>query len=373
MKTIADFPLAGKRVLIRVDFNVPLTKEGNVADLTRIKSALPTIEYALSHKAHVVLLSHLGRPDGKVVPSLSLAPCAKALSDLLHQKVELVKEGAPKTSLALLENLRFHPGEEDVAKEPSFVRYLASLGDICINDAFGTAHRSHASTAEIARFFPQARGIGFLVEKELNALLPLLKNPIRPFFLILGGAKISSKAGLIANLLDKVDALFVGGAMSIPFLDASSPDRAVAQKIMAGAKKAIHLPVDRVVASALQERAPHQTLSAKEAIPAGLQQVDIGMKTIDEWKPLLAKAKTIFWNGPLGAFEFPPFDAATKELAFFLTTLDAKVIVGGGDSAAAVTKWGLEKKFYHLSTGGGATLELLEFGHLPGIDAFSCP
>jgi phosphoglycerate kinase len=360
--TLKDIPLKGKRVLMRVDFNVPLNKDGSIADDSRIKAALPSIRYVLSHGGSLVLMSHLGRPKG-VDPTLSLKVCADRLSELLGEPVAFGDESG---KVRLLENLRFHPEEEKPTE--SFVVGLAKLGDVYVNDAFGTAHRKHASTYEIAKYFPGKAVAGFLMEKEVEALGTLLKNPKRPFYAVLGGAKISSKIGLVEALLDKVDGLFLGGAMAFTFLKAKGweigkslfePEFVEKAKGMLSNPK-IHLPTD--------------VMGDDGKIYAGNvsgQGMDVGPKTIEEWGKALGRATTVFWNGPLGVFEKAGFEKGTKEMAELLARSGAKVIVGGGDSVAAIQQMGLGDKFYHLSTGGGAALEFLEYGHLPGIDALS--
>jgi phosphoglycerate kinase len=316
--TLRDLPLKGKRVLMRVDFNVPMEGE-HITDDTRIQAALPSIRYVLDHGGSLVLMSHLGKGGA------SLAPCAERLSELLGRPVEL---GEKKGPIVLLENLRNHPEEEK--GDPTFAQKLARLGDCYVNDAFGTAHRSHASTVTITQFFPKASAMGFLMEKEIEKLSMVLSHPKRPFYAIIGGAKISEKLGMVRKLLEKVDGLFLG--REIPGLD----------------NPKIHWPLDWV----------------------GDKQ-DIGPKTIDDWKKKLQDAATVFWNGPLGVFEKKEFARGTQEIAKALAKSKATVVVGGGDSVAAIRQMGLASQFDHLSTGGGASLEFLEFGHLPGIDALS--
>lgn len=391
--TLRDLPLEGERVLMRVDFNVPLSRDGSISDDSRITAALPSIQYALEQGASLILMSHMGRPNGNVDPKYTMAPCAKRLSDLLQIPVELAPDsvGSETKQMAkslkpgqvlMLENLRFHIGEEEPEKEPDFAKNLASLGTVYVNDAFGTAHRAHSSTALIAKYFPGKAAAGFLMEKELEYLMPLLQHPKRPFCAIIGGAKVSSKAGVIANLLKEVDALFIGGGMTYTFLKAQGieigsslfdeKDLPTAKKILTSplAHK-IHFPVDQVIASSFSNDAPRQTTPISKGIPNGWQGMDIGPQTVQDWTHLLMKAATVFWNGPLGVFEMPNFAAGTRGIAQMLSESPAKVVVGGGDSVAAVQQMGIGSKFDHLSTGGGASLEFLEYGHLPGIDALS--
>lgn len=354
--TVRDLPVQGKRVLVRVDFNVPM-ENGQITDDSRIKAALPTIEYLLQHGASIVLMSHLGRPEGKYNPALSLAPCAKRLSELLKQPVTMTKGGR----IVLLENLRFHKEEEE--GDVAFAKELSSLGSLYVNDAFGTAHRAHASTAVITQFFPGKAAMGLLMEKEINMLTSLLQKPKRPFYAIIGGAKISTKMGVMKKLLELVDGLFIGGAMALPFFQKGGIPELQSPKI--------HLPVDIVIADAFANNANQKIIDPKHGIPDGWQGMGIGPKTVELWSQEFKKASTIFWNGPLSVFEMPNFAAGTQKIALALSEMKATVVVGGGDSIAAIEQMGLSKKFTHLSTGGGASLEFLEFGHLPGIDALS--
>lgn len=376
---------------MRVDFNVPLNPDGSIADDSRIQASLPSIRYILEHHASVlILMSHLGRPKGKPNDKESLAPCAKRLSEFLKLPVAMATDcvgpsvlsliaHAPPGSVILLENLRFHLGEENPEQEPGFVEKLASLGDLYVNDAFGTAHRAHASTTKIAAHFPNRSAMGFLIEKELRYLEPLLYHPKRPFHAILGGAKVSSKAGVLKNLLAKLDALYIGGGMAFPFLKALSipignsiceqQDVVTAQEILLEAQKKslpIHFPIDIV---ARNEGKKPSVFT--DGVPERWAGMDIGPNTVEAWKKLLSKAATVFWNGPVGVFEQPPFDQGTRAIASFLAESPVEVIVGGGDSVSAIQGLGLGNRFTHLSTGGGASLEFLELGHLPGIDALS--
>lgn len=387
--TITDLKLNGKKVLLRVDFNVPLDSEGMIADDSRIKAALPTIKYILDHGASVIVMSHLGRPKG-VDSLLSLKVCAERLAKLLHipvlmapdcvgAEVETMVHKMPQGSVLMLENLRFHKGEEQPEDEVEFVQNLARLGDVYVNDAFGTAHRAHASTAMIAKYFPGKAAAGFLMQDELNHLIPLLHEPKRPFYAIIGGAKISTKAGVIHNLLDRVDGLFLGGAMAYTFLQAKGIKvgaSLVDEREINAAKEIlqhpnVYLPLDFIVADAFSESANIKHVLASEGFDSPWQGMDIGSKTIQDWKQKLQGAETVFWNGPLGVYEMDKFFVGTKEIALFLATLKKTVVVGGGDSIAAIEKLQITDQFTHLSTGGGASLELLEYGHLPGIDALS--
>lgn len=377
---VQDLPLGGKRVLLRVDFNVPLTKEGKISDDARIRASLPTIEYLLGQKARVILLSHLGRPEGKKEEKYTLKPCAKRLSELLKKPVAFASdcvgeiaeksvEALPEGGLLLLENVRFHAEEE--TGDRNFAKKIASLGDFYINDAFGTAHRAHATTATIATYFPGKKGAGFLLQKEIEFLGHALLEPKRPFYALVGGAKVSSKLGILQALVKKADSVFVGGAMAYTFLKAQGiaiGDSLVENGLLDEAIKLLKtgkilLPSDHIVTDKTQVK------TVKAAIPAGFQGVDIGPLTIEEWRQKLKDAKTIFWNGPLGIFEDPCFAEGTRQMALVLAQSAALTIIGGGDSVAAIESQGLGSKISHLSTGGGASLEFIEKGSLPGIEA----
>ncbi len=393
--SVRDLPLKGRRALIRVDFNVPLSSEGTISDDTRIQAALPTIRYCLEKGASIILMSHLGRPNGKRSAKDSLTPCAERLSELLETPVTMLPdcigpEIEQKTAnlqpgqVVLLENLRFHLGEEHPESDPTFPASLAKLGDLYINDAFGTAHRAHASTCLIAQFFPHKAAMGFLMEKEILALGSLLQKPKRPYYAILGGAKVSTKIGVIKNLLPKIDALFIGGAMAYTFLHVKglymgsslidSEELPVAKDLLIEAenkKIPLYLPLDLVVAEHFHNDSPSQIVTVEEGVPSGWQGMGIGPQTVDAWSRTLKKASTIFWNGPLSVFEMPQFAYGTFAIAKTLAEIPATVIVGGGDSVAAIQQAGLADQFDHLSTGGGASLEFIELGHLPGIDSLS--
>ena len=386
-KTIQDIDVSGKRVLVRVDFNVPLAEDGTVSDDKRIVAALPTIRYLLEHNAKVILCSHLGRPKGQVNPKYSLAPVGARLSELLPDtKIwfaeDTVGESA-KTAIddmkdgeiVLLENVRFYPEEEK--NDPEFAKKLASLADIFVSDAFGTVHRAHASTAGVAAYLPAVAG--FLIGKELGVMGEALDNPKRPFVAILGGAKVADKIGVIKNLLGKCDSLIIGGGMAYTFLkaqgygigtsllDAESID--LAKDIMAEAKaKNVNflLPIDTVVATEFDANAEHKVVPSTE-IPDGWMGMDIGPKTAELFKKTIVEAATVVWNGPMGVFEFPAFAEGTKKVAEACAECAGTTIIGGGDSASAVKKLGFADKMTHISTGGGASLEFLEGLELPGI------
>lgn len=393
--SLEDLDIQGKKVLMRVDFNVPLDTLGNITDDSRIVATLPSIRYILQEGGSLILMSHLGRPKGKKETSLSLFPCAQRLEEFLHLPVtmahdcigldveDLVRDLKPG-QIILLENLRFHQGEEAPSEHPEFVEALAKLGDLYVNDAFGTAHRFHASTAAIAKFFQGNAAAGFLLKKEIQFLGETLKNPIRPFYAIIGGAKISTKMGALKALLGKVDSLLIGGAMAYTFLKAQGIDVGdslyeedqigQAHFLLDESRKRgipLILPCDTLITQTLKQGAPTKVVEIQDGIPKGWEGVDIGPKTLKLFIQEIQKAKTILWNGPLGVFEIEDFAKGTLEFAKAMAHLDATKIVGGGDSLAAVQAADVANQMTHLSTGGGATLEYIEFGTLPGIDALS--
>ncbi|MBS3903503.1 MAG: phosphoglycerate kinase [Anaplasmataceae bacterium] len=382
-----------KRVLVRVDFNVPLDKQGKITDDTRLKESLPTLRYLLDHGASVVLLSHLGRPKHCVDPTCSLNVCSTRLAELLHHPVLFARDPISTATqiqcqalkpgeVLLLENLRFYAAEETPTSDPEFAKKLASLGDLYVNDAFGTAHRSHSSTALIATYFPKKRAAGLLMQKEVTQLDTLLTSPKRPFFAILGGSKVSSKLGVLQSLLEKINVIFIGGGMAFTFLKTlgmSIGDSIHDPNLESEAKLfldncqqrgiTVWLPEDFMIADHFSADAKTQIVTRQQGIPSGWQGMDIGPLTLTAWQQALSQASTIFWNGPVGVFEFPAFANGTNELARCLASSKAVTVIGGGDSVAAINQLGLADSFTHISTGGGASLEYLEFGKLPGIEA----
>lgn len=391
-KTIDDIQVKGKNVLLRVDFNVPL-QNGEITDDTRIKAALPTIRKLSGDGAKLILCSHLGKPKGQVKEELSLKPVAERLSELLGKEVKFLKddcvvgehakwakENLAEGEIGLLENTRFRPEEEKNGED--FSKELASLADVYVNDAFGTAHRAHASTAGVAAFVNET-AVGYLMEKEIQFLGNAVDDPVRPFAAILGGSKVSSKISVIDSLLEKVDILLIGGGMAYTFAKAqggkigkSLVEEEYLDYALNMIKKAdekgvrLLLPVDTVVAPEIDNEAPFRTVDIM-AIPDQMMGVDIGPRTIAIFRDALKTAKTVIWNGPMGVFEVPNFAAGTKEIAKALAQLDATTIIGGGDSAAAVNQLGYAGKMTHISTGGGASLEFLEGKEMPGVAAIA--
>lgn len=395
LKNLSKEDILNKRVLVRVDFNVPVDDAGNITDDSRIRASLPTIQWLIEKGAKVILMSHFGRPKGKD-PKYSLQKVSTRLASLLKKPVVFIGDSIGKEvesliakmnpgSVLLLENLRFYPAEEKPESDPSFAQKLGSLGDIYINDAFGAAHRAHSSTYSIAKYFPHKAASGFLLEKEIAFLGKTMKNPERPFHAIIGGAKVSTKIGVLKALAKEVDALFIGGAMAytffkaqgIPMGDSLVEDDALQEAIniieaCKENKTSLYLPLDIVAAVEKNDTAAFKTFLIPDGIPPGYQGVDIGDKTIAEWSTLLKKAKTIFWNGPVGVFECKNFAKGTFAIANLLKSLsNVTTIVGGGDSLLAIERAKATSSISHLSTGGGASLEYIEKGTLPGIEALS--
>ena len=387
-KTVKDIDLKNKKVLVRCDFNVPYDENRVITDNRRIVAALPTIKYLLENNCKVILCSHLGRPKGEVKPEFSLDIVAAELSKLLGKEVKLAKDVVGESAMeltsnmkngdvVLLENVRYEAGEEK--NDPELSKKFASMAEIFVNDAFGTAHRAHSSTTGVADYLPAVSG--FLIEKELNFLGTALENPERPFMAILGGKKVSDKIGVIEALLEKVDVLMIGGAMAYTFFKAMGYEVGksiceedkldLAKELMDKAKAKgvkLMLPVDTKLGKEFDANTETMTVKC-DAIPADWEGFDIGEETIKLYSEELKKAKTVVWNGPLGVFELAPFAIGTNEIAKALADVDAVKIIGGGDSASAVEKAGLAEKFTHISTGGGASLEFLEGKKLPGIEA----
>lgn len=388
---IKELGVRGKKVLMRVDFNVPLDPEQKILDATRILAALPSIEYILKQGGSVILMSHLGRPQGEKRDEFSLRPIAKLLEKLLKrpilmapdsigEKVEALATALMPGDVLLLENLRFHLAETEPG-DGAFAKELAELGDCYVNDAFGTAHRKHTSTFTLPALFPGKAAAGFLMEKELRFLEPLLISPRRPFMALIGGAKISTKLGVIQSLVERVDALLIGGAMAFTFLAAKAIPTgsslveeemiSLAQAILERCEERkipLVLPVDFIVAKEMSNDAPFEEV---DEIPPGWMGLDLGTKSIKLFSERISQAATLLWNGPVGVYEFAPFSKGTRELAKCVANSSATTIVGGGDSLAAISSLSLESSISHLSTGGGATLEFIEHGSLPGLEALS--
>jgi len=387
LRKLEEIPVTGKRVFIRADLNVPI-RDGKITDTTRIDEALPAMKWVIANGGHPVIASHLGRPKGKPSAALTLRPVAEYLADVLHVKVALAEDCVGEKTLAqtralgprealLLENLRFHAGEE--ANDPGFARQLAALADVYVNDAFGTAHRAHASTVGMVPLVA-ARAIGPLMQREIENLSPLLGTPARPFVIVLGGAKVADKIGFVRHLLTRIDALLVGGAMAYTFLRAQGVEVGdslvvpteldLAHEMLDSAATrgvALLLPSDHVAVQQIAPEAPSRITAP--GVPAGWKGVDIGPATIRRFADKIVHAKTIFWNGPLGIFETKPFDRGTMAIATEIARSGAFSVVGGGDSAAAVLQSGHAEEISHISTGGGAALEFLEGRQLPGIAA----
>lgn len=390
-KTVRDVDVKGKKVLVRVDYNVPLSEDGKVRDDTRIKATLPTLKYLVGQGAKTILISHLGRPKGKVDPAVRLDPVARALSSLLGQEVKKVdktitdevkkavselKEG----EVLLLENIRFNPGE--TTNDPEFARELASLADIYVNDAFGTAHRAHASTVGVTAFLPSVAGL--LLEKELENLSRLLEAPVSPFCAVLGGNKVSDKIGVIKNFLKLVDCLILGGGMCFTFLKAKgfSVGNSIVQEDFLGEAKALLeeassngcqllLPFDVVIAKEIDPEAETKVVQVKDGIPEGWRGLDIGPETAEKYSEIIKGAKTVFWNGPMGVFEVEKFANGTRKICEALIANKGVTIVGGGDSDAALRRFASEDQVTFVSTGGGACLKFLEGTPLPGVEALN--
>ncbi|CRX39014.1 phosphoglycerate kinase [Estrella lausannensis] len=395
LKTLSleNLPVKNQKVLMRVDFNVPIDKSATIKDDTRIRASLPSITHILDRGGSVILMSHLGRPKGVVNKELSLRPCAARLQELLGRPVLFAGDcvGPEATHIAknlnpgevlLLENLRFHAAEEKPEIDPGFAKSLAELGTLYVNDAFGTAHRAHTSTVSLPKLFPGKAAAGFLIIKEIRFLGETLQNPKRPFLSLIGGAKISSKIGVLKALLNKVDSLLIGGGMAYTFMKARGEsvgkslfeeglekEALLVLKLAEERKIPVLLPVDHVVTDSLVDQ--REVKIVVGSIPQGYYGVDIGPETVNLFKESIAKAGTIFWNGPMGIFEDPRFGQGTKDVAKAIASSSAISIIGGGDSVAAAHEMGVADKVTHLSTGGGASMEYIELGTLPGIEALT--
>ncbi len=385
-KSVKDIDVKGKKVIVRVDFNVPLDDDRSITDDKRIVGALPTIEYLVQNGAKTILVSHLGRPKNGFEDKFSMKPAVTRLSELLKKEVTLAKDvigqdakdkanSLKESEVLMLENVRFH--KEETKNDKEFAEQMASMADIYVNDAFGTAHRAHASTAGLAEFLPAV--CGFLIQKEIDFMGTAITDPKRPFVAILGGAKVSDKIGVIENLMEKVDSLIIGGGMAYTFLKAQGygignsiceDDKLdLAKTLLKRAEEKnvkLHLPLENVVATEFKNDTEKKVVPSSE-IPDGWSGMDIGPKTIEMFSDEIKNAKTVIWNGPMGVFEFPEFAVGTKEVARALASSGAVSIIGGGDSAAAIEQLGFADKVTHISTGGGASLEFLEGIELPGI------
>lgn len=391
-KTIKDFDISNKKILMRVDFNTPLNEDGSIKDDTRIKKALFSIKYLLEKNASIILMSHLGRPKGQKVEKLSLKNIAKRLSLLLNKKVimapdvlgnevENMAKNLKPNQILLLENLRFYEAEENPEKDPSFAKQLASLADVYINEAFSVCHRNHSSICPITKFFLQKALAGFLLEKEIFYLSPLTTSAKKPFYVVLGGSKISTKIKIILKFLQKADKIFIGGGMAFCFLKAKGIDIANsiyeedqlqnAKIALEKSKNIIKLPLDIKIADTFKNDADTKIISTSENITPNYMGLDIGPKTIEHWQKELQNANTIFFNGPLGVFEMKNFSLGTKKIIQAICDTKATKIAGGGDSIAAINEFNLQDKFTHISTGGGASLKYIEEGTLIGIEALS--
>jgi phosphoglycerate kinase len=393
---VKNLNLKDKKVLVRVDFNTPVDEKGAITDATRIQESLPNIFFIIEHGGIPVLMSHFGRPNGKKDDRYSLSACAKKLGELTSKNVLFASDcigsvasstiaKAKNGDIVLLENLRFYKAEEDPSIDPSFAKNLSVLGDIFVNDAFGAAHRKHSSTFSITNHFPGKSAMGFLMEKEVLALSAITHSPAQPFYGIIGGAKISSKIGALKSLTNHAKKIFIGGGMTYTFMQAQElsigdsiceADKiSLAQNFLALCKEksiSVIFPKDLVVATTCSPDAKSKVISFHEGIPSGWQGVDIGPETIQHWSIELQDARSIFWNGPLGVFEFSQFSKGTFAIATTIAKLkNCYTVVGGGDSVSAIKQLGNQDCFSHVSTGGGASLEFLEYGTLPGIDALS--
>jgi phosphoglycerate kinase len=392
---LQNYPVKEKRVLLRVDFNVPLNSKGEIEDDTRIKAAIPTIEHLLKNHCKIILMSHMGSPKGQIDQKFSLNIVADKLSTLLKQPVYFSKDCIGEETInqclnlkdgqiILLENLRFHAAEEKPELDPTFAASLAKLGQCYVDDAFACAHRDHSSITKICSYFKSNAAAGLLMQKEVSALSKILLNPKKPFLAVLGGFKVSSKIGVIRSLLNKVDALFIGGGMATVFLKAAGVNVGAspvdptclqeAIEIIALSKQkniTLHLPKDLVISKSVAEPIEIKCIAIKDGVPNDFYVVDVGKTTISNWIESLKTAGTVFWNGPIGIFEIEAFSQGTFDLARAISKLSCQTIAGGGDSVFAINQLHLSNKFSHVSTGGGASLEFIEFGTLPGLESLT--